>query len=64
MARKLIGAIATKWHKILDYVGPNAIKQLLEHVNSVELEELTNKRAPLKIECEAYLLAKYILQIS
>ena len=59
MARKLIGATATKWHKILGYVGPNAIKQLLEHVNGVELEELTNKRVPLKIECKAYLLAKH-----
>ena len=58
MARKLIGAIATKWHKILDYIGPNTIKQLLEYVNGAELEELTNKRAPLKIECEVCLLAK------
>ena len=64
MARKLIGAIATKWHKILGYIGPNAIKQLLEYVNGVELEELTNKRAPLKIECEACLLAKHTQQIS
>ena len=64
MARKLIGAIATKWHKILGYIGPNTIKQLLEHVNSVELEELTNKRAPLKIECEACLLAKHTQQVS
>ena len=64
MARKLIGAIATKWHKILGYAGPNAIKQLLEHVNSAELEELTNKRAPLKIECEVCLLAKHTQQIS
>ena len=37
MARKLIGAIATKWHKILGYIGPNTIKQLLKHVNGVEL---------------------------
>ena len=64
MARKLIGATATKWYKILGYAGPDAIEQLLEHVNGVELEELTNKRAPLKIECEAYLLAKYTQQIS
>jgi hypothetical protein len=28
MARKLVGATATKWHKILGHVGPNAIKQL------------------------------------
>jgi hypothetical protein len=59
MARKLVGAIAIKWHKILSYIGPNAIKQLPKHVNSVELKELINKRAPLKIECEVYLLAKH-----
>ena len=59
MAHKLVGAIATKWHKILGYVGPNAIKQLLKYVNGVELE-LIDKRAPLKIECEVYLLLKYI----
>ena len=67
MARKPIGAIATKWHKILGHVGPNAIKQLPKHVNGVELAELaelTNKRAPIKIECEVYLLAKYTQQIS
>ena len=63
MARKLIGAIATKWHKILGYVGPDAIKQLLKHVNGVELE-LINKRAPLKVECEVCLLSKYTQQIS
>jgi len=59
MAYKLVGAIATKWYKILGYVGPNAIKQLPKHVNSVELEELIDKRAPLKIECEVCLLAKH-----
>ena len=59
MARKLIGAIATKWHKILGYAGPNTIKQLLEHVNGVELEELTTERALIKIECEVCLLAKH-----
>ena len=64
MARKLIGAIATKWHKILGYAGPNTIKQLLEHVNGAELEELNDERAPLKIECEVCLLAKYTQQIS
>ena len=37
MARKLVGAIATKWHKILSYTEPNIIKQLPKHVNSVEL---------------------------
>ena len=64
MARKPIGSTATKWHKILGYIGPDAIKQLPEHVNSAELEELTNKRAPLKIECKACLLAKHTQQIS
>jgi hypothetical protein len=63
MARKLVGAIATKWHKILSYAGPDAIKQLPKHVNGAELE-LNNKRAPLKIECEVCLLAKHTQQIS
>ena len=56
MARKLVGAIATKWHKILGYVGPDAIKQLPKHVNGAELND---KRAPLKIKYEVYLLAKH-----
>ena len=60
MARKLIGAIATKWHKILGYVGPNTIKQLPKYINGVELEELIDEQVPLKIECEACLLAKHI----
>jgi len=60
MACKLVRAIAIKWHKILGYIGPNAIKQLPKHVNGVELTGLINKRAPLKIECEACLLAKHI----
>ena len=64
MACKPVGAIATKWHKILGYVGPSAIKQLPKHVNGVELTELIDKRAPLKIECEACLLAKHTQQIS
>ena len=67
MARKPIGATATKWYKILGHAGPNAIEQLLKHVDGVELaelEELTNERAPLKIECEACLLVKYTQQIS
>ena len=59
MAYKLVRAIAIKWHKILGYIGPDAIKQLPKHVNSVELEELINKRAPLKIKCEVCLLAKH-----
>ena len=63
MARKLAGAIAIKWHKILSYVGPNAIKQLPKYVNGAELE-LNNERAPLKIKCEVYLLVKHMQQIS
>ena len=60
MAYKLVGAIATKWYKILGYIGPNAIKQLPKHINSAELTKLTTtKRAPLKIKCEVCLLAKH-----
>ena len=59
MARKPVGAIATKWHKILGHAGPDAIKQLPKHVNGAELE-LNDKRAPLKIECEVCLISKYI----
>ena len=43
MARKPVGAIATKWHKILGYVGPNAIGQLPKYINGVELKDLINK---------------------
>ena len=43
MARKLVGAIATKWYKILGYIGPNAIKQLPKHISSAELTKLTTK---------------------
>jgi hypothetical protein len=64
MARKPIGATATKWHKILGHAGPDAIKQLPKHVDGAELEELIDKRAPLKIECEVCLLAKHTQQIS
>jgi hypothetical protein len=64
MARKPVRATATKWYKILSYVGPNAIKQLPKHVNSIELEELINKQAPLKIKYEVYSLAKHTQQIS
>ena len=63
MARKLIGATATKQYKILGYIGPNAIKQLLKHVNSAELE-LIDKRVPLKVKYEVYLLLKHTQQIS
>ena len=64
MAYKLVRAIALKWYKILSYTGPNAIKQLLKHVNSIELTKLTNKQAPLKIKYKTYLVSKYIQQIS
>ena len=43
MACKLVGATATKWHKILSYTGPNAIEQLPKHVNGAELKELIDK---------------------
>jgi hypothetical protein len=64
MARKPVRATATKWHKILGHAGPNAIGQLPKHVNGAELEELNDKRAPLKIKCEICLLAKHTQQIS
>ena len=60
MARKPVGAIATKWHKILGYIGPDAIKQLPKYVNGAVLTKLTTtKRGPLKIKCKTCLLAKY-----
>ena len=58
MAYKLVGAIATKWHKILGYVGPNAIKRLSKHVNSAELK-LNDERALIKIEYEVCSLVKH-----
>jgi hypothetical protein len=63
IARKLVGATAIKWHKILGHAGPNAIKQLPKHVNGAELK-LNDKRAPLKIKCGVCLLAKHMQQIS
>ena len=57
MARKLVGAIAIKWYKILSYIGPNTIKQLPKHVNSAKIN---NKRAPRKIEYKVCLISKYI----
>jgi len=59
MARKLVGAIAIKWYKILGYIGPDAIKQLPKHVNGVEIEELIDERVPLKVKYEVCLLAKH-----
>jgi len=64
MAYKLIRATATKWHKILGHVGADVIEQFPKHVVGAELTELTTERAPLKIECEACLLAKHTQQIS
>jgi hypothetical protein len=64
MARKLVGATAIKWHKILSHAGPAAIEQLPKHINGVELTELTTERAPLKIKCKTCLIAKHTQQIS
>jgi hypothetical protein len=44
MAYKLVGAIATKWYKILSYAGSNAIKQLPKYVNGAELTKLNIKK--------------------
>ena len=59
MARKLVGATAAKWHKILGHAGPNAIGQLPKHVNGAELE-LNDERAPLKVKCEVCLISKHM----
>jgi len=60
MARKPIGATATRWHKILGYAGLDAIAQLPKHVIGAELTEFeTNERAPLKIKYKVCLLAKH-----
>ena len=58
MACKLVGATAIKWHKILGYAGPDAIRQLPKYVNSAELKDLINERVPLKIKYKVCLLAK------
>jgi len=60
MARKPVRATAIKWHKILGYARPNAIKQLLKHVNGAELTNLTNERVSLKIKYKVCLVAKHI----
>jgi len=39
MACKLIGAIATRWYKILSYAGPDAIAQLPKYVIGAELTD-------------------------
>ena len=59
MARKPVRATAIKWHKILGYVGSDAIKQLFKHINSAKLTKLTKERAPLKIKYKTCLIAKY-----
>jgi len=61
MAHKPIGATATEWHKILGYVGPDAITQLPKHIIGAEL---TKERAPLKIKYKVYSLTKHTQQIS
>ena len=43
MACKPVRATALKWHKILGYTGPDAIKQLPKYTNSVKLTELTTE---------------------
>ena len=64
MARKPVGATATKQYKILGYIRSNAIKQLPKYVNGAELTKLTTKQAPLKIKYKTCLLAKHTQQIS
>ena len=64
MARKPVGAIAIKWHKILGYTGSNAIKQLPKHVNSTKLTKLIKERVPLKIKYKTYSIVKHTQQIS
>jgi hypothetical protein len=65
MAYKLVGATATKWHKILSYTGSDAIKQLPKHINGAELTKLNIKeQALLKIEYKTCLIAKHTQQIS
>ena len=59
MARKPVGAIAIKWHKILSHTGSNTIEQLFKYVNGAELTELTTEWALLKIECKTCLVLKY-----
>ena len=43
MACKLVKAIALKWHKILSYAGPDAIKQFLKYINNTKLTKLTTE---------------------
>ena len=59
MARKPVKATALKWHKILGYAEPDAIKQLPKHINGVKLTELAKKRVLLKIKYKTYLILKH-----
>jgi hypothetical protein len=43
MAYKLVKVTATKWYKILSYIGFNAIKQLFKYINGIELTKLNIK---------------------
>ena len=60
MAYKLDRATALKWYKILSYVGPDIIKQLSKHVNSIKLTKLTKEQVLLKIKYKTCLILKYI----
>ena len=59
MACKLVRAIASKWHKILGYTGPDIIEQLLKHINSVKLTELAKEQTPLEIKYKTCLILKH-----
>ena len=43
MAYKLVGATALKWYKILNYAGPDIIKQLSKYINGAKLIELAKE---------------------
>ena len=43
MACKPVGATALKWYKILGHAGPNTIKQLPKHINSIKLTKLAKE---------------------
>ena len=63
MACKLVGATASKWHKILGHAGLDAIEQLPKHINGAKLTKLTEERAPLKIKYKTYSISKHTQQI-
>jgi hypothetical protein len=60
MARKPVGATASKWYKILGHAGPDAIEQLPKHINGAELTKLAEEQAPLKIKYKTCSIAKHI----